>query len=80
MKLAHGTRNPKSMHYPCANKECTNLFNSSYKNSNGYCSLCNRNRKLRCCELCDDGDGIFQDSGIRVCNECLIKYQIKEKQ
>ena len=39
-----------------------------------------RERKSKCCELCDDGYGIFQEDGIRVCTKCLINYPIKERE
>ena len=79
MKLNHGTNKPRDSHHPCLTNGCTNLFNSSYKSSTGFCNVCNQNRKSKSCEVCDDGYGIFQDDGIRVCGECLINYPIKEK-
>ena len=80
MKLNHGTSKPREGHHPCLTDGCPNLFNSLYKSSTGYCKICSRERKSKCCELCDDGYGIFQDSGIRVCTECLINYPIKERE
>ena len=37
----------KEYHYKCNTKGCTNYYNVLYKNSNGYCSPCNRVKKKK---------------------------------
>ena len=45
VKLNHGTRKPRKVHFPCETSGCNNYYNVTYRDTNNKCNICRKKEK-----------------------------------